>query len=258
MYIRTDLGDIYYEYVSGDVPIVFIHGAGCNSTVFSSVVSCLGEGTPYLSLDLPLHGKSRGDLKSFLDSINSVSDYGDFILDLLKNLGIERFIVAGHSMGGAIVLDLLARNIPGILGGIVISSGAQLSVNPLIFDGLKTDFEGTVRKISKWAIAKGSSDEIYNKVLGIFLSADREVIYRDFLLCDKFDIRDRLKDIGVPTLVVVGSLDVMTPVSLSEKLSASIKNSRLEVIDSKGHMLPIEAGEVLASLVSDYRREILA
>ncbi len=257
MYTKTSLGNIYYEYTTGSVPIVFIHGAGCNSSVFSDVVNGLGNDTPYLVLDLPLHGKSRGDLNVFLDSINSVTDYGDFILDLLGNLGIERFIVAGHSMGGAIVLDLLTRNLPGIVGGVVISSGAKLSVNPMIFEGLKADFEGTVRKISRWAIAKNSSDEIYNRVLEIFLSANREVIYRDFLICNRFDVRDRLKDIEVPVLVVVGSLDVMTPVGLSEELSTNIKNSRLTVIDSKGHMLPIEAGEVLAGLLSDYRREIL-
>lgn len=61
-----------------------------------------------------------------------------------------------------------------------------------------------------------------------------------------FDVRARLGEVDVPTLVIAGSRDLMTPASASREIAAGIEGSRLEILDGAGHMLIWERAEVVA------------
>ncbi|OFX13088.1 MAG: hypothetical protein A2V59_09365 [Armatimonadetes bacterium RBG_19FT_COMBO_69_19] len=66
------------------------------------------------------------------------------------------------------------------------------------------------------------------------------VLLRDFLACSVFDVRARLGDLRVPTVVVCGAEDRMTPPALGEELARSIPDARRVVIEGAGHMLMLE------------------
>ncbi|MGB9667355.1 MAG: alpha/beta fold hydrolase [Thermosulfidibacteraceae bacterium] len=255
MYLDTSWGKVFYEFCEGKNPIIFIHGAGCNIKVWEEVINRISGKVPYLLIDLPLHGKSRVD-EDILTRLNSISDYGDFILEIIDKLSLSEFLVCGHSMGGAISLDLLARKDTRIKGGIIVSSGAVLRVNPVLFEGLKSNPEDTLSKVSRLAIAKDAPNELFIRVFELFSSADLKVVYRDFLLCDRFDLRNKLEEIEVPVLIVVGSDDVMTLPKLSEELSNKIPKSKLEIVEGKGHMLPLESPDNLAELIVNFWKEL--
>ena len=62
----------------------------------------------------------------------------------------------------------------------------------------------------------------------------------DLKACDRFDVMDEVKNISLPTQVVCGSEDVMTPVKYSDYLAGNIKNAREEIIPGGSHFVQLE------------------
>ena len=82
------------------------------------------------------------------------------------------------------------------------------------------------------------------------------VLYGDFLACDTFDVMDRVKKIRVPTLLICGSTDRMTPPSRSEYLHDQMEDARLHIIEGAGHMVMIEQPEQVADLLGSFLNKI--
>ena len=83
-----------------------------------------------------------------------------------------------------------------------------------------------------------------------------EVIYSDFEACDKFNVMSRLKEIKLPTLIICGLEDQVTPVKYSEYLKNNIPNSRLEIIANAGHMVMLEKPEELNERLEKFIKEL--
>ena len=61
------------------------------------------------------------------------------------------------------------------------------------------------------------------------------IIKRDFELCNEFDIMDRVQEIAIPTLIIVGKDDIMTPIKYAQYLHDKISNSDLRIVENAGH-----------------------
>ena len=86
-------------------PVILLHGAGSNRLCWPSVIRRL-PGQKMIALDLPGHGRSEGV------ALQSVTEYADAVLDFMREMGIYKASIIGHSMGSAIALHL-ARAPPG-------------------------------------------------------------------------------------------------------------------------------------------------
>jgi pimeloyl-ACP methyl ester carboxylesterase len=74
----------------------------------------------------------------------------------------------------------------------------------------------------------------------------------DFRACDAFDVRERLGDISVPTLVIGGKDDRLTPPKFSEYLREHIPNARLLLVEEAGHMVMLEQPAVVTEAIADF------
>ena len=240
------VNDIEIHFVGElkDGTVLFVHGAGNNVGVWEDLFTHLT--IPSAGLDLPGHGKSEGEGEE------EIEKYAQWVEAFVKEAGIKDVFLAGHSMGGAIVQAVASRNPEWLKGAILISTGPKLSVNPAIFEGLKNEPDKMIKKVSKWAISKNASEEVYRKTVEIFSSAKTEVLIKDFKACDSFNGEDYCKNISKPTLIVVGSDDLMTPPKLSEKLQQLIKGSSLKTVEGCGHMVQLEKPSELAGIIMDF------
>jgi pimeloyl-ACP methyl ester carboxylesterase len=84
------------------------------------------------------------------------------------------------------------------------------------------------------------------------LGCGPEVLYGDFLACNRFDLREEVERIDLPTLVICGREDELTPVSYSEFLHRRIKGAALEIIPDAGHMVMMEAPDPFNRAVRDF------
>ncbi len=157
-------------------------------------------------------------------------------------------------MGGAIV-QTLALTHPEIIRGIVlVGTGARLKVLPAVLDGIKKNFEETVSKIVRFAFSRKASPELIEGGIEYLMRCRPEVLYGDFLACDRFDLMKEVKKIDLPTLILCGEEDEMTPVKYSEFLHHHIKPSRLEILPGAGHMVMMESPEAFNRKVREFIR----
>jgi pimeloyl-ACP methyl ester carboxylesterase len=94
----------YEDTGAGDPPFVFVHGWTCNHTHFAPQVEHFGRQHRTVAVDLRGHGASAAPEQDY-----TISGFADDVAWLCEQLGVERPILVGHSMGGTVVLDVAAR-----------------------------------------------------------------------------------------------------------------------------------------------------
>lgn len=232
---------LYYQHYSGGdpqgkyPPLVFIHGAGGSHLHWPPELRRMADHDVY-SLDLPGHGKSGGDPE------RSVRGYAHRLIAWLDQLDLEEVVLVGHSMGGAISMTI-ALEIPQQVSGLVlVGSGARLRVHPEIL--ALTEDEHLYRQaaalVTQWAFSNHADARMVELANRRMAEVPARVVHADFLACDAFDIMDRLHDISVPTLVICGEGDQMTPRKYSQYLDQHIPDSQLVMIEGAGHMVMLE------------------
>ena len=215
-------------------PIVFIHGAAGSHQVWLQQLRALGRRRKAIALDLPGHGDSNGS------GADRIEVYRDVVKEFMTALGLDRTVMSGHSMGGAITQSM-ALAYPGLLAAIVlVGTGARLRVDPQIFSGLQDDVRRTVKLITKWARAPGAAAEALKQDAEAMLRTPVPVIERDLRACDAFDLMEQVEAITLPALVICGTDDLMTPSKYAEYLHHQIHGSQLQLIPAAGHMVMLE------------------
>jgi len=226
--------------------ILFIHGAGGGhlSWAFQKGLSTNGF-TPVI-LELPGHGESGGEGEE------TIERYADHVLGFLETLNLRLVFLAGHSMGGAVV-QTLALTHPEVIRGIVLAgTGARLRILPAILDGIKTNFEETVARIVRFAFSLKASPELIERGREYLMKCPPRVLHGDFLACDRFDLMKEVEKIDLPTLIVCGEEDRLTPVIYSEFLHRRIRSSSLEILPDAGHMVMMESPEAFNEKVGSF------
>ncbi len=250
-YLKRQERRLYYtkNHRHHKASVVLIHGAAGTHLDWPPQLRRL-EGVDVYSLDLPGHGRSEGPPSP---SINLLANE---ILTFKKTLNLEDMVLIGHSMGGAIALTVGMIQPPEVSGLILISTGARLRVMDDILQGVTIDFETTVDLLLDYLWANSAGAEM--KALGrkMLLDNNPTVVRQDYLACNSFDVLGQLNQVAVPTLIICGTADQMTPLKYSQYLAEQIPNARLAIIEGAGHMLPLERPDYVASLISEFLQQL--
>jgi len=248
-YVTVASEKTFYALFQGDVrgkrSLVLVHGAGGSHLDWPSPLRRLREADVY-ALDLPGHGRSEGAGRS------SISAYRDFLLAFLDALGLERAVVVGHSMGGAIALDFALHYPDRLAGLILVGSGARLRVAPAILTGISSDFEATVDLVCDYAFGPSASGQLKRLGRQRLLKTLPEVLHGDYSACDAFDVMERLGEVRCPTLAIGGTADRLTPPKYSVYLRDHIPGAELVLVDAAGHMVMLEKPEVVSRVISKF------
>jgi pimeloyl-ACP methyl ester carboxylesterase len=238
--------NIYVERHGAGKPVVFIHGASGSTFSWYFQKEYLKKSMEVILLDLPGHGRSPGDGCDRLD------ECGEAVHEALKKAGLEKCHMVGHSMGGAIAM-LFALTYPGLLEGLVlVSTGVRLRVVPEILEGILKDKEGTVRRITEFAFSRTAPPSLVEAGFKEMMKCRQEVIYKDFYSCEQVDLMDRVKRVKLPTLILCGEDDLLTPPKYSEYLHAEIAGSKLVRIPDAGHILMLEKPDAVNRAIEEF------
>lgn len=229
--------------------VLLLHGAGGSHLHWGHEVRSLLEADVY-AIDLPGHGRSGGSGHC------SIPAYADFILALMDVLDLERAVVVGHSMGSAIALTLGIEHPERTQGLVLVGSGARLRVLPAILEGLLNDFETTVSAIVDYCYGSGATKDMRSLGFRQMLEVGAQVIHDDFVACDTFEVMDRLESIHIPTLVITGAEDVMTPPKYAHYLAEHIEGSQLVLLEGAGHMIMLERPQLVANAVAQFLKTL--
>lgn len=245
-------GQIYYEVTGSGEPIVFIHGFTLDNTMWQAQVEFFSKDYQVITYD------ARGFGKSSLP--NGSYDHATDLRALLRHLKIKQAHVVGLSMGGRIAINLTLAH-PKIVASLTLMNTA--------LDGYKSEVDWNVQA-QEQGIKKAKENWLNNHELFAAtqerpeaVKALRAVIenysgwhwlHKDPQIQRKTHALARLREITIPTLIIVGEDDLPYFHNISNVLASGIAHARKVVMPNVGHMLnmeaPDEANKVLASFIT--------
>ena len=226
--------------------VLFIHGAGGGQYTWSYQKAFFEKRFNPIIIELPGHGASEGEGEE------EIGRYAEHVYSFLKALALSNVFLVGHSMGGAIV-QTLALTHPEVIKGIsLVGTGARLRVFPMILDGIRNDFAETVRKITQFAYSRDTPSEMIDRGVTDMMRCRPEILYGDFLACDRFDLMNEVEKVNLPTLIICGNEDELTPVKYSQFLHSRMKGSRLEILPEAGHMVMMESAGTFNEKIGEF------
>jgi len=248
-----NLGDetIYYARQGSESgrSVVLVHAAGGSHLDWPAQLRRI-TGARVYTIDLPGHGRSSGQPR------DSIQDYAAVLKEFLEVLQLRQIALIGHSMGGAIVQSI-ALSLPSeVIGLVLISTGAQLKISDTFLDNLNLDRESTIEILlnSVW----GANVAVEQRMRGsrTLLSQPSSVLRADYRACDGFDLMDRVGEIRLPTLIICGTNDQLTPLEYSQYLAKQIPNARLRTFKGAGHMVTLERSDEVAQTTNSFLDEL--
>ena len=217
--------------------LFFVHGSGGDHRIWVEQYTRLQDKFNVAAIDLPGHGQSEGRGEE------TVSDYVEWVRKTIEALAIKKPVLIGHSLGAAISL-VFAIKYGGTLSAIVpVGGGARMPVNEMILKGLKTNPDSVIALAAKFSVTKENRERLSQTVIEGLSRANPDVLHDDLLACDRLDVAEDVKKIALPTFVICGADDKMTPPALSQFIAGNIPGARLSLIENAGHMVMMENAE---------------
>jgi pimeloyl-ACP methyl ester carboxylesterase len=247
---------IGYDDLGTGLPVVFIHGFPHDRSLWASQFGALAVPARTLAPDLRGFGESAGEARS-------VGDYAGDIAAWLGELDIRKAVVVGISMGGYVAFSLW-RSSPSLIRALVLT-GTRAGAD---------DVTGRAKRDEQIAFVKsrGSAelaDQLVQSMVGKTTRASRPELVEGVhsmlarapvrgvvgaltAMRDRPDSTPTLRTIDVPTLIVVGDEDVLTPVAESRSMHAAIEGSRLEIVAGAGHLTPVERPAAYNHILNEF------
>ncbi len=248
----TSAGLYYFAHAAEDAnpnrpPVLLIHGAGGNHISWPPQIRRLAGETIY-ALDLPGHGQSEGTGRQ------SIEAYVEDVILFMQSLKIKAAVIVGISMGSAIALALALKCPKKVKALALLGGGAKMRVAQTVLEtaGSPNTFESAVDTINTNCFSEDTQQNIIQLSKQSMLKMRPPVLLGDFLACNEFNVIDQLEKINLPTLVICGLEDKMTPQKFSESLHAGIANSTLHILDHAGHMVMLEQPDEVADLLKRF------
>lgn len=238
----------YLDEGHGAPALVFVHGFPFAAEQWRTQIDSFAVRHRVVAPDLFGFGQSEifGDRGRY-----SIPAYADQVAGLIEALDLGPVVLTGLSMGGYIALDLVARR-PGLVSALVLADTRSEADSPdaarrrsdqqvfLAGNGDPATLAGGLVEAVIGPQTAGR-DGVVEAVRAMMLANDRQGwIGALEAMRTRADVTGTLGAIAVPTLVVVGEDDTLTPPAAAEALVAGIPGAHLEVVPAAGHVSNLE------------------
>jgi len=242
------------------LPVIFVHGFPFNKSMWDPQFEFLKETHRVITYDLPGFGNS-GPLRAE----TSLTDFADNLVQFMDALKIEKANVCGFSMGGYILLNAMERY-PFRFESIILcdtqcaadsKENAQKRFDT-IQDIEKKGLEEFTDEFLKKVFSNHAEIETTERMKQVILSNSPQAIIAALkAMAGRKETCSGLKNILVPTLVLCGEEDTLTPVAVSEFLFESIPNAEMHVIKNAGHLSNLEQPEIFNGHLHNFISDII-
>ena len=234
--MTTTVSGISIEYeIKGEGPcVLFLHGWGSSYRLFEGLIAAVSKKYTALALDLPVFGGSGEPPVPW-----SVDDYCRFVCEFLLSLGLSPEVLIGHSFGGRLMIKLLADNsLAGVKKAVFIDS-AGIKPKP----SLKSRARLAVYKAGKAVLGLPPIKALFPDALERLRRSRGSEDYKNaspvmrgtLVKAVNEDLKGLLPKIGVPSLLIWGTLDTATPISDGELFESLIPDAGLVRVENGSH-----------------------
>lgn len=279
-YVQLENGTeiAYVDEGRGDQTLVFIHGLGSYLAAWRRNIEELKDHYRCIAIDLPNYGKSQPGDYPF-----TMTFFAETVAAFIRQLGLRRVVLAGHSMGGQIAMTtILQTNVP---------VEQLILVAPAGFEVFTERDRRWMLGFFKPEVVSAATEEQVEQHLALNFASGRTPFDARFMLSDRLLMRqypaylrsyarmiprctagmlsepvfDRLGEIGVPTLIIYGREDQLipnrflhptqTPVRIAYNGHRKIPGSRLALLPSAGHFVMWEQAEQVNFTIRHFLQE---
>ncbi len=234
----------------GPDAIVFLHGLFSTPQHWRPIMVDLADRYRVIAPQLPVDpqpGRRR-------TGVQSIDELGDYVEHLIEELDLGKFVICGNSLGGLVSIDYCLRH-PKRAAGLVLAGSAGLYERGLT--------NGARLRPTRALIRTMASDILYDKTLvtdqlvdewyGAFMDRD----YVRFVLRIARATRDRsvkeeLDQLKLPTLMIWGLNDEITPPSVAKEFQSRIDDVELRLIDNCGHAPNLEQPAAFTQMLQEF------
>ena len=232
------------EFESHKPYIILLHGSGQSHLTWVLQSRLLAyDGFNVIAPDFPAHGLSEGQ------PLQTIEEMAEWVLALADGLGVDQFLLAGHSQGGLVAIELAARNPKRVSKLALIACAAAIPVNEFLVSASRDKLDAAIKMMTGWGHGlrghkhENSQPGFSHLSFGRRLMAanDKQALHADLNACNQNQSgKEAASIITSPTVVILAEADKMTPVKFGKKLAELITDAKLVIIDKAGHMLPSE------------------
>jgi 3-oxoadipate enol-lactonase len=234
--------------------LLLIHSLGSSHCIWDGVVSALSFAGPVLRYDLRGHGLSEVGSAPY-----ATGSLARDALELLDQLGLDSVIACGLSVGGLVAQEL-ALAAPGrVRAAILCATAARI--------GTREGWQGRIAQVRAGGVASIIDVSMARWFSPLYHSREPDAVrgYRSLLertpgegylgmlhALAETDLTERVRGVRVPTLVVSGALDEVTPPADGRRLAGLIPGAEFTELEGVSHILSVETPRELAALIDSF------
>lgn len=254
-YCYDDLGE-------STEPVIFIHGFPFDKNMWLPQMEFLKTSRRVIAYDIRGFGKSTDNGTPY-----SIDLFADDLITLMDTLKIDKAVFCGLSMGGYIALNAIKR-FPDRCSGLILADtqctadtadakeNRYKTIKQTESKGISEFGEGFIKKVF-YKSSFESKKDLVNTIKHVVLSNTQKAITGGLTaLAERSETCSVLETITIPTLILCGSDDELTPVEKSEALHKGIKGSVLKITDEAGHLSNLEQPGEFNNSLGDFLKDV--
>ena len=250
--IKVDGLDVRYYMAGQGEPLVVIHGGGGDARTWRHNIAELAENYTVYAPDLPGYGGSQP-----LDGAYYIPELAEFVDKFARSLGLEKFNLVGHSLGGGIALDYALKSPHKIKKLVLVSSlclGREIAFWVRLFS-----LPALIRSIGaltiavlkgvKWVVKQLNPVEFIMPLSPASMTVGGSIttFWEQTLV-----LENQLSEVTMPTLLVWGAKDPIVPVRQAYRASKVIPDCRVEVFENRGHNVHRDELKQFSSVITRF------
>ena len=241
------------EAGTGD-PIIYVHGVVTTSNIFPNYLDAFSPNYRGIAVDLRGYGDSQKPPSGF-----TIDQFATDLIKLADQLGIEKPVWVGVSMGG-MILQRLALDYPDRVRALVLVSttdGAMILDKNIETIGAPRDYQKVSQTIIAESFPPGTEPALYQPLIDRIPTWNATVLREALGSMSRFDVHGQLSQIHVPTLIMVGAKDDVATTAIAKGIHEQIPDSRLAEFHT-GHFIMAEDPDAFQAVLGEFLNKVKA
>ncbi len=252
----------YDDIGEGGIPIIFLHGYPFDKTMWHGQIDFLKTSHRAIACDIRGFGKSKDE-----ESTLSIDLFGDDLMQFMDQLNIDKAIICGLSMGGYLALNVMKR-FPSHFEALILCDTQCIAdttegkekryktIEEIEAEGVTNFNEGFIKKVFHKDSIKNKT-KLVEQLRNVVFTNSKNIITKGFAaLAEHSETCSSLSKISIPTLIICGREDQVTPLAQSEFMNKNIKGSILHIIDNAGHVSNLEQPKEFNKYLGDFLTDL--
>ena len=252
----------YNDIGEGIIPVIFLHGFPFDKLMWKGQIDSLKSSSRAIAYDIRGFGKSTDE-----NTALTIALFSDDLLSFMDKLNIETAILCGLSMGGYIALDAIKRfperfealilcDTQCIADTVEVKENRYKTIEQIKLDG-ETDFkEKFIKNVFHPDSLKNKTELVENLKSIVFANSGEIIIGGLTALAERSETCSSLDAIRIPTLIICGREDNVTPLVQSEFMQQHIEGASLKIIDNAGHVSNLEQPDEFNKYIHDFLKSL--